>query len=422
MSAAFDLSACDMPILPPEPDHLFTQRSLTTLLRDQVHRMENAIDQLSDDLFLQNSPDDLIESIADDAHLPPIELHTDKGVSHTPVEVSNMRIGISPVPIDGFRYAIEVPYTGASGLFNHQPETYDLDKPTAQLNSHSMRGSIIISRIATAEVTPDQLKEAFDAELAKVQKYIGFQALQIDPFNAALKDEAAKIVHSRRDRLLNARHIAASLGYPLHRRAGAPATFVSPMVRRKIPKVTTTLTETYEPEPTIDESEYQNILRIIENMSFVMERNPRVFSTAPEETIRDHYLVQLNGQYEGSATGETFNGNGHTDILVKDGGANLFIAECKIWHGQKQFAEAIDQLLGYVTWRDTKTALIIFSRNLDTTAVIGTAKATLEEHASYKRDAKMEGATRMRAIFGRPDDPSREIIVTVIIVPIPKAP
>jgi hypothetical protein len=35
------------------------------------------------------------------------------------------------------------------------------------------------------------------------------------------------------------------------------------------------------------------------------ERNPRVFSTAPEETIRDHYLFQLNGQYEGSATGET---------------------------------------------------------------------------------------------------------------------
>ena len=84
-------------------------------------------------------------------------------------------------------------------------------------------------------------------------------------------------------------------------------------------------------------------------MSFVMERNPRVFSTAPEEAIKDHYLVQLNGQYEGSATGKTFNCHGHTDILVRDGSANLFIAECKIWHGQKQFIEAIDQLMGYVT-------------------------------------------------------------------------
>lgn len=176
-----------MPIFPPEPDHLFTQRSLSTLLRDQIHRMENAIEQLSDDLFLQNSPDDLIESIAEDAHLPPIELHLDKGVSHPPIEVDDMLIGVSLVPISGFRYAVEVPYTGASGLFNHEPETFDLDKPTARLNSHSMQGSIIISRIATAEITPDQLKEAFDAELAKVRKCIGFQALQIDPFNASLK-------------------------------------------------------------------------------------------------------------------------------------------------------------------------------------------------------------------------------------------
>jgi hypothetical protein len=56
----------------------------------------------------------------------------------------------------------------------------------------------------------------------------------------------------------------------------------------------------FNPEPTIDEPEYQNILRIIENMSsFVMERNPKVFSKAPEEAIRDHYLVQLNGQLRG---------------------------------------------------------------------------------------------------------------------------
>jgi hypothetical protein len=155
-------------------------------------------------------------------------------------------------------------------------------------------------------------------------------------------------------------------------------------------------------------------------MSFVMERNPRVFSTAPEETIRDHYLVQLNGQYEGTATGETFNGAGHTDIIVRDDNANLFVAECKIWHGQKEFGEAIDQLLGYVTWRDTKTALIIFSRNVDTTAVVANAMAALHAHTNYKRDAAMEGETRIRAIFGKPDDPARDIILTVLIVAIPR--
>jgi hypothetical protein len=406
-----------MPIFLPEPDPLFSQRNLTTLLKDQVQKMENAIDELSDDVFLQNSSHDMIETISQDAYLQPLELHQDKGVSHPPTEISNTVVGTSPVPISGFRYAIEIPYTGASGLFNHQPETYDLDKPTAWLNSHSMQGSLIFSRISTAEVTKEELAASFEAEIAKVRTYIEFQALQIDPFNASLRDEAARIVHGRRDRLLKAQHIAASLGYPLHQRPGAPLTYISPKVRRKI---ATNILGTFQPEPTIEEAEYQNILRIIENMSFVMERNPRVFSAAPEETIRDHYLVQLNGQYEGSATGETFNGQGHTDILVREGSDNLFIAECKIWHGQKQFADAIDQLLGYVTWRDTKTAIIIFNRNQATTPVVETIKTAIEAHGNYKRDAKLEHPTRLRAVFGRPNDPSREIIITVVVVPIPK--
>jgi hypothetical protein len=411
-----------MPILPPKPDHLFSQRSLSTLLRDQVHKMENTIDELSDDAFLENSPDDLIESISSAAYLPPLILDTAKAVSRPPVELRNTIVFPLTVPIDGFVYSVEVPYVGASGLFNHQPETNDLDKPSAKLDSHNMRGSIVIRRIVVGQVPPDELKASFDAELEKVRKYIAWQAIQIDPFNTSLKDEASRIVHGRRNRLLEARHLAASLGYPLHQRPGAPLTYVSPVVRRKIPAIVTTATGSFNPEPTIEEAEYQNILRIIENMSFVMERNPRVFSAAPEEAIRDHYLVQLNGQYEGSATGETFNGVGHTDIIVRHGSANLFIAECKIWHGQKQFTDAIDQLLGYVTWRDTKTALIIFSRNLDTTAVVDAAKTAIEEHTNYKRDLKAEGATRMRAVFGRPGDPTREIIVTTIIVPIPKAP
>jgi hypothetical protein len=409
-----------MPVLLPKPDPLFSHASLSTLLRDQIHKMENAIDELSDDTFLQNSPDDMIEAISANVHVLPLTL--EPAVSQPPMEIRNTFVFPLTSPIDGFCFSVDVPYTGASGLFNHQPDTHDLDKPTARLNSSNMRGSITIKRIVVGDVSPDELRASFEAEIDKIRKYIAWQAIQLDPFNNSLKDEASKIVHGRRDRLLKARHIAASLGYSLPHRQGAPPTYVSPAVRRKIPQIVTTVTGIFQPEPAIEEAEYQNILSIIENMSFVMERNPRVFSSAPEETIRDHYLVQLNGQYEGTATGETFNGVGRTDILVRDGSTNLFVAECKIWHGQKQFSDAIDQLLGYVTWRDTKTALIIFSRNLDTSSVVETARAALEGHANYKRDAKMEGAARMRAVFGRPGDPSRDIILTVIIVPIPISP
>jgi hypothetical protein len=404
-----------MPVFLPELDPLFSQYHLGSLLKNQIGKMENRVNELADDLFLSIPAQDLIDDISQEAYLPPLVLQPEHGVSLPPLEIEG---GEGVVPGETFRYFIEIPYTGASGLFNHEPSTFDLDKPTASLNSRSYRGSIVLKRVATTDVPDDELKASFAAEMVKVQKYIDYQALELDPFNASLKSEADRIVNGRREKLLKARRIAAALGYPLHHRANAPETYVSPMVRRKLPTMVLT---PFNPEPTIDEPEYQNILRIIENMSFVMERNPKVFSKAPEEAIRDHYLVQLNGQYEGSATGETFNGEGKSDILIRDGSANLFIAECKVWHGEKKFVEAIDQLFRYVTWRDTKTAIIVFNRNQGTTEVVQTIRTAIEGHANYKRGSTLESDTRLRSVFGRSDDPTREVIVTVLVVPIPKA-
>jgi hypothetical protein len=79
--------------------------------------------------------------------------------------------------------------------------------------------------------------------------------------------------------------------------------------------------------------------------------------------LRTHFLVQRSGQYEGRATGETFNYQGKTDILIREENRNVFIAECKFWKGEKQFLETIDQLLPYVSWRDRKAAILIFDRN-----------------------------------------------------------
>ena len=102
-----------------------------------------------------------------------------------------------------------------------------------------------------------------------------------------------------------------------------------------------------------------------------MEQSPEAFKKMGEEDIRTHFLVQLNGQYEGLATGETFNYEGKTDILIKYQGRNLFIAECKFWRGEEEFIKTIDQLLGYLSWRDVKTAIVIFNRNKNSNENLG---------------------------------------------------
>ena len=63
------------------------------------------------------------------------------------------------------------------------------------------------------------------------------------------------------------------------------------------------------------------------------------------------------------AVGEAFSKRGKTDIYlpVPDGG--IFIAECKIWYGPHTVGEAIEQILGYLTWRDAYGVVLIFARN-----------------------------------------------------------
>ena len=102
--------------------------------------------------------------------------------------------------------------------------------------------------------------------------------------------------------------------------------------------------------------------------------------------MRIHFLIPLNSQFAGTATGETFNYSGKTDILIRVEDKNIFIAECKFWNGPQSLLDAIDQLLGYTTWRDTKTAIIVFNRNKDFSAVIAAAKETAKRHPKFKRE------------------------------------
>jgi len=154
-------------------------------------------------------------------------------------------------------------------------------------------------------------------------------------------------------------------------------------------------------------------------MVTVMERSPVAFGSMREEDLRQHFLVQLNGQYEGQATGETFNFEGKTDILIRVGGKNIFIAECKFWEGPKGFTEAIDQLLGYATWHDTKTALLVFNRGRALSTVLKKIPELVRTRSDFIREVALEGETRFRYLLRHRDDPARELTLTVMVFEVP---
>lgn len=171
---------------------------------------------------------------------------------------------------------------------------------------------------------------------------------------------------------------------------------------------------------------YETCLMACRRMAWVMERAPGSFATMGEEDLRHHFLAQLAAEPSWEVTGESHNVGGKTDILIRRDGQNLFIAECKVWSGEKALLEgkgdkpgAIDQLLGYLTWRDTKVALIVFSRNRGFTAVLGKIRVAIAKHGAFLRweDNGVEG--EFRCVLALPGDRSREVTMTVLAFDLP---
>jgi hypothetical protein len=173
------------------------------------------------------------------------------------------------------------------------------------------------------------------------------------------------------------------------------------------------------PEPTLAIDDYEHILSVVSRMVHVMERSPKAFRDMGEGDLRQHFLVHLNGDYEGQATGETFNAAGKTDILVRVEDRNVFIAECKFWVGPQSLTEAIGQVLGYATWRDAKLALLVFNRRKDFSAVAAQIPGTVKAHPNCKRQVEYKAETGFRFILHHPDDKNRELLLTVLAFEVP---
>ncbi len=245
-------------------------------------------------------------------------------------------------------------------------------------------------------------------------------ANDVGKLNRQLRSLAEKAISHRRDKLLADRNLVASLGFPLRERPDSSRTYTAPEVRRKlVPAPPPARSDAFEPEPSLADADYEHILGVLQNMAHVMERSPKAFETMDEEALRIHFLVQLNGHYEGQATGETFNYEGKTDILIRSKGKNIFIAECKYWGGPKKLIDTIDQILDYTSWRDTKTAVLLFNRNKDFSKVLESAREATKTHPSYKREIDRSNETEFSFIFANKDDPNRELILTLLAFDVP---
>ena len=404
-------------------DLLFHKYDLRSVLTRQEQAFANEVLSLPEEQVLNSSLEDLCTYFAEKYTIvPPIvdESNIQLDYSDTQVDISGRfdydvidRSG--PTFVTGTRFTFFVPFTGISELFDCKPSTFGLNPPRATVRNGEL--ALVYDRTTT---DGSGIEDVFERDKKKVEEYLAWIARDLEPFNTTIHEKARQLIDARREKLLSDRGLLESLGFPLRRRESGPTTFVAPEVRRRIaPQLPPPSATPYRPEPTLDMAEYEHILSILSSMVSVMERSPQAFKDMAEEDLRTHFLVHLNGHYEGQATGETFNYEGKTDILIRVQDRNVFIAECKFWRGPSELETAVDQLLGYTSWRDTKIALLVFNRDRDTSALLEKIPDVLRAHTNFKADRPCSLETGFRYIFGHRDDSNREIVLTVLVFDVP---
>lgn len=404
---------------------LFSKGDLGMLLQNLEEAVRKEVEGYEANRLLNTPIDDLCAYFVEKQHIEPITL--DEGQITTDSQEATIDTARLPggrwsygehqptIPATAFSYFI--PFTGEAQLFQYRPSSFTLSPPRATVD-----GTNLVLTFTVPEGETANLKPEFNNQLNQIRQYVGSIKSMLDDFNNnRLPRAARRAIEERKSRLLRSQDVAASLGYPMRRREGVPTTYAAPSVRRKIaPSPPIASSAPFKPEPTLATEEYEHILGVMQNMAVVLERSPSAFKTMGEEDLRQHFLVQLNGHYEGSATGETFNVEGKTDILVRDAGKNIFIAECKFWSGPKGFHETIDQLLGYTSWRDTKTAIVVFNRDIQFSTVLAKIPEGLRTHPNFKRELPQKVETHFTAVLSHKNDASRELIVTVLAFDVPK--
>ncbi len=168
----------------------------------------------------------------------------------------------------------------------------------------------------------------------------------------------------------------------------------------------------------ISEKAYCQILDKIVAYGQNLEKYKDLYDKFDEEGFRNFFLPYLNSISKNhTASGETFNKIGKTDILIQDSeGENVFIAECKLWKGEGEIDGAINQLLErYVTWRDEKVAVIFFNKTVKKfSEILEKGVDAFKRHKNFHFYIGQRATTSFSFIFNNPDDQAKKIKVELI--------
>ena len=406
---------------------IFNEQSLRDYLEARLKKLEEQVQAEADNYILNVSETEYVEHLVVKFLVDNLELDFDS----ISISTDRKEIPAEHFPGGGFAWNVEsgkrypkdviryhIPFSGAQELLSCRPSTFLLSEVSV-----SVSGQEIYFDIIDFDGNAESIKQRAASNQAHIRQQSERVKNEVTSFNKSLRSGAQRAFRTRKEQLLKRNDLMSSLGVPIKKRENLPQTFAvpTPATRKKLSVAKPVVTEKgYRPEPTLEDSAYREILRYLHDWGKQFERMPSTYSGKSEEDLRDMFLAFIEPHFEGTATGETFNKSGKTDILLRFEGKNVFVAECKRWRGQQSYLDAISQLLRYLTWRDSKAAVMIFIKNKDISSVLQTIEQATSEHPNYLGLVNKQDESWLNYRFHLVGDPNREVKLAILMFHYPE--
>jgi hypothetical protein len=330
------------------------------------------------------------------------------------IERLNNRIHGGQYQAEIYTFTVYYNFMGSSVLFKVRPDHFRMTSRMISINEEAKTVSFSFKLEQKNAEVFNNTKNDYQSNAFMNLKNTN---LVCESWNNSVSRIVKSNFNSLKEKFLNENDFYAAINVKIDKKT--ESVFTAPTIKKKlIPQPTISKTKEFSSVPGMAKEMYDDILTIIYQFGKSMERKPSTYLGKDEEELRDQFLLLLETRYDNaSATGETFNREGKTDIILKfaNDGSNLFVAECKFWHGSSEFLKAISQLFErYLTWRDSKTAVILFVKNKEFSNVLQTITADIKSHPNFISENGTRGETSFSYNFCLSQDKDKKVFLEVI--------
>jgi hypothetical protein len=361
---------------------VYGKPSFQTYYQNIGHWVHEKLEREAPDYLLRVDPEEYLNYLVAEAEWQPLEWADQSEWSVEPITVKVERRDEfereRTYVVDEHRFRLRIPiapHPQREAYFKYLPTAH----PVRSEPQWRFQGNTLIVEVEATQAAVDRVR-------VDLQTWLGQRNRDIGEGNRRLDGLIRPVWEGKRKRLEEQHGKVQAelqkLNIRLHQDPNAKAKPVE-IRPRQLKTVIQKPTPKARPEPTLQRDQVVGLVDFIEGYARQFEVAPREYADRGEESLRNMIVAMLNANYPGSATAETFNKLGKTDIRLRVDEGDVLICECKVWSGQKAYVQAIEQLFGYLTWRQNYGVLITFCRLKDMSAAIDQATKAVTSHASY---------------------------------------